>query len=183
MKQIAKIATICSLVASLGLAYSANGDLDLKYTGFKTAKKVGVKGTFKDIKLNSTANAKFADFAKSLSVEIDGNKVDTKLPMRDKNVAIIFSKSPAIKAEIVGVKGDDTKGVFDMKITMGGMSKNINFDYTVDAAKGIMAKGKLDILTFGMGETFGAFAKKCAGFHAGKTWSEVEMEFTLPIKK
>ncbi len=182
MKQMVKVATICSLVASLGLAYSANGDLKLEYTGYKTDKKVGVKGTFKDIKLTAKDNAKFADFAKGLSVDIDGSKVDTKLPMRDKNVGIIFSKDSKIKAMIKDVKGDEKKGVFVVAITMGGQSKDINFDYTADDSK-IDASGKLDILDFGMNETFAAFAKKCSPFHSKKTWSEVDMTFTLPIKK
>ncbi len=181
MKQIVKIATVCSLVATLGLAYTVDGELDLQYKGFKTDKKIGVSGTFKDVKLNSKDDVDFAEFAKSLSVKIDGNKVDTQNLMRDKNVAILFSKEASITAKIVGVDGDEKQGIFSVDITMGGITQNTNFDYTSDG-KIIDAKGKIDILDFGMQETFDAFAKKCSAFHAKKTWSDVEISFKLPIK-
>ncbi len=182
MKQIAKITTICSLVASLGLAYSVDGNLDFKFTGYKTQNKVGVKGSFKTIKLNSAENKVFVDFAKSLSVEIDGKSVDTKMAFRDKNVAILFATDPKISAKIKDVKGDEKGGVFVVAITLGKTTKDVEFAYK-GYDKNIEAKGSIDILDFGMNEPFKAFSEKCFKFHGKKTWSNVDLAFNLPIKK
>lgn len=46
MKQISKALILCSLLTSLGLAYSVNGDIKLEYTGYKLVKKLELKERF-----------------------------------------------------------------------------------------------------------------------------------------
>lgn len=183
MKNFLKATALCSLLVSFGFAYSANGDLKVTYTGYKTQKKVGVPGTFKTIKLTSSENANFADFAKSLNVEIDGGSVDTKMKIRDVKIAGIFTESqtPQITAKILDVKGDEKAGTFSIEINMNKNAKTYDFPYSVENNQ-ITAKGKIDILEFAMNKSFDSFAKKCKALHSGKTWSEVGVEFKLPIK-
>ncbi len=169
------------LVSSLN-AYELNGNLDVKYTGFKTAKKVGVSGTFKSIKLDIKKSDKLADFLKSAKVEIDTATVDTKLPFRDKNItSTIFSLASAKTVTGTISSVDEAKKTLNLDVTMNGVKKTIPMTYTADDGK-IVAKGKLEILDFNLKSSFDAFAKKCGSFHAGKTFSDVDVEFTLPYK-
>ncbi len=178
---------ILSSILALGLvsslnAYELNGDLGVKWTGFKTAKKVGVSGTFKDIKLSITKTDKLADFLKSAKVEIDAMKIDSKLPFRDKNItSTLFSLASAktVTGSISNV--DESKKTLVLDVTMNSITKQVPMTYTLEAGK-IIAKGTLEILDFDMKSSFDAFAKKCGGFHAGKTFSDVDVEFTLPYK-
>lgn len=103
--------------------------------------------------------------------------------MRDANVATIFLKSvnPNITADIVKVDGGDKKGMFGIDITIGGVKKSVDFPYAVENGV-ISAAGKIDVLDFGVKESFDMYAKKCAPFHQKKSWTDVDIAFTLPIK-
>ena len=46
----------------------------------------------------------------------------------------------------------------------------------------VVAKASIEILDFALGESFAALAKKCAPFHQNKTYSDVDISFTLPFK-
>lgn len=165
-------------------AYELDGKLDVKFTGFKSAKKVGVSGTFKTIKLDIKKSAKLADFLKSSNVEIDALSVDTKMAFRDKNItSTLFSLASAktIMGSISSVKGDDKKGTLSLKLTMNKVTKEVPMTYMVDAGK-IMVKGSVEILDFALNDSFAAFALKCKAFHQNKTYSDVALEFTIPYK-
>ncbi len=169
------------LVSSLG-AYELNGDLGVKWTGFKTAKKIGVSGTFKDMKLDIKKSSSLSDFLKSAKVEINAMTLDSKLPFRDKNItSTVFSQASAkaIKGSISSV--DEAKKTLVLDVTMNAVTKQIPMTYTLAGGK-VVAKGSLEILDFGMKSSFDAFAKKCGGFHAGKTFSDVALEITVPYK-
>ncbi len=176
-------ALLATLLIVVGLsAYEVNGDLGVKWTGFKTAKKVGVPGSFKTIKLDMKKADKLADFLKSAKVEIDALSLDSKLPIRDKNItSTVFSKPSAktIKGAISNV--DEAKKTLVLDVTMNEVTKQVPMTFEVKD-KNIVAKGTLEILDFALKDSFAAFAKKCSAFHAGKTFSTVDVEFTIPFK-
>lgn len=178
---------LVSSILSLGLltslnAYELNGDLGVKWVGFKTAKKVGVPGSFKKIDLKIEKNDNFADFLKSAKVTIDALSLDSKLPFRDKNItSTVFSLASAktIKGSISSV--DEAKKTLVLDVTMNDVTKPVTMTYTNEGGK-VVAKGNLEILDFALKDSFAAFAKKCGAFHAGKTFSDVDVEFTIPYK-
>lgn len=184
MKKIFIVGIFSLLFATFGFAYSADGQIKLIYTGYKTAKKNGVDGTFKNIKFSSKPNDSFVEFAKSLNVEIDGTQIDTKVPLRNKNIAIIFdkAKSSKILAKITDVKGDDKKGTMDIDMTINNVTKKVPFEYIVKN-NSIQATSSIDVLDFALNDSFSAFAKKCKAFHAGKTWTDVGLKFSVSFTK
>lgn len=170
-----------SLLSSLN-AYELNGDLNLKWTGFKGPTKIGVPGTFKDIKLSIERNDDFVKFLKSANVIIQTSSLDSKLPMRDTNItSTIFSLASAkeIKANIISV--DESKSELILKVTMNKIEKDILMKYEKSSSS-ILAKGTLEILDFGLKDSFAAFEKKCGPLHQMKSYSDVEIEFSLPFK-
>ncbi len=184
MNKIVKLSLASLLLASFANAYSVNGDLGVTFTGYKTAAKKGVDGTFKKMDFKHAENKNFADFLKSLTVDIDPLSLDTKMKMRNDNVSIIFKNANVanIVAKVVEAKGDDKAGTLEVEITMNKVSKKVPFSYKVEK-DALMAEGKIDVLEFALEKSFGDFAKKCKGFHAGKTFTEVGLKFSVPFKK
>jgi len=169
------------LVSSLN-AYELNGDLGVKWTGFKTEKKAPVSGTFKEINLNITKSDDLSEFLKSAKVDIATASFDSKSPSRDKNItSTLFSlaTSKTINGSIVAV--DVAKKSLTLEVVMNEVKKEVPMTYEM-INNNIVAKGSIEILDFDMKNPFMAFAKKCAVFHQNKSYSDVNIEFSIPYK-
>ena len=178
---------ILSSVLTLGLisslnAYELNGDLGVKWTGFKTEKKAPVSGTFKEINLKITKSDDLSEFLKSAKVDISTASFDSKSPSRDKNItSTLFSlaTSKTINGSIVAV--DVAKKSLTLEVVMNEVKKEVPMTYEM-INNNIVAKGSIEILDFDMKNPFMAFAKKCAVFHQNKSYSDVNIEFSIPYK-
>ena len=169
------------LVSSLN-AYELNGDLGVKWTGFKTEKKAPVSGTFKEINLKITKSDDLSEFLKSAKVDIATASFDSKSPSRDKNItSTLFSlaTSKTINGSIVAV--DVAKKSLTLEVVMNEVKKEVPMTYEM-INNNIVAKGSIEILDFDMKNPFMAFAKKCAVFHQNKSYSDVNIEFSIPYK-
>lgn len=182
MKKIL-LSSILALGLGLNLnAYEINGDLGVQWTGFKTEKKVAVSGTFKDIKINIEKNDELTKFLKSAKVEIQTASFDSKNPGRDASItSTLFSlaTSKVIKGSIKSV--DEAKKTLVLNVTMNEVSKEVPMAYDIKDGN-IIANGTIEILDFDMKNPFLAFAKKCAVFHENKSYSDVDVKFTIPFK-
>ena len=76
---------------------------------------------------------------------------------------------------------DEDNKMLTLKVTMNEVSKSVLMKYEMSNGN-IIAKGAIDILDFGMKNSFIAFAKKCAEAHQNKSFSDVNIEFTIPYK-
>jgi len=178
---------LLSSVLSLGLisslnAYEVNGDLGVKWVGYKNKVKVGVPGTFKEVTLSIEKNDDLSEFLKSANVSINTLSLDSKLPFRDKNItSTLFSLVSAkeIKGSIASV--DVEKNELVLKVTMNQIEKDVLMKFEKSDST-IMAKGKIEILDFDLKDSFLAFAKKCGALHQMTSYSDVDIEFTLPYK-
>lgn len=68
-----------------------------------------------------------------------------------------------------------------LNVTMNEVTNPVKMDYTIENGN-IVASGGIDILDFSMQNSYMAFAKKCAALHENKSFSEVDIEFTIPYK-
>ena len=180
------ITTLLVLFSTNLFAYSTTGNITVEMVGYKAAKRQAVKGIFKKVDFKIKDNSSFKKFLKSASVKVDAYSIDTKMKLREMNIKNFFFKKQKvqfIKAKVVNVKGNDSKGILDIKINMNNVDKIIPLNYTVK--NGLLeAKGKIDVLTdFMMKEGYASLAKKCKGLHAGKSYPDIDISFTLPIKK
>ncbi len=190
MKKFFKLTLASMVLATLGFAYETNGALSVTATGYKTAKKVPVGANFTDVKFMSKANKEFAAFLKSMSVEINALSVTVSPadPLKDQknaNLMVLFqkdmgAKSSTINAKIVDVKGDATKGMMDISITMNNVTKVVPFNYNIAENK-IIADGKIDMLDFMMSDSFASFVKAVGDLHEGKSYTEVGLQFAVPF--
>jgi polyisoprenoid-binding protein YceI len=170
-----------TLVSSL-CAYELNGDLGVKWTGFKTEKKLPVSGTFNSIKLEIKSSDNLSDFLKSSNVLIQTNSIESKNPERNNNMtSTLFALASAevIEGNISDVNEDEKTLI--LNVTMNEVTNPVRMDYIIENGN-IVASGGIDILDFSMQNSYMAFAKKCAVLHENKSFSDVDIEFTIPYK-
>lgn len=169
------------LISSLN-AYELNGDLGVKWTGFKLASKVGVSGTFNKIDLDIKKSENLSEFLKSAKVKIDTKSLESKDEGRNFNItSTLFSLANAksIDGSISSVNEANKSLVLD--IVMNGVKKAIPMTYEINN-ENIVAKGTIDILDFDMKSSYKAFTQLCGPLHENVSYSDVNIEFTIPFK-
>ncbi len=159
----------------------------MNWTAFKTTAKVGVKGTFKSVKIEGASKAKpFAKLIEGINVTIDQSTVDTNNPARDKTLSDFFFSQ--IKAGITGKikKVSETKKTWTLVLSLNGKSKEIPMDYTLENNSLLTAKGQLSILDFDGANALQSINQKCYDLHKGpdgvsKTWPDVALEIQATL--
>ncbi|MHC5202367.1 YceI family protein [Myroides sp. LJL119] len=147
----------------------------LQWTAFKTPEKVGVNGSFTDIKLNGV-NLEAPTLEQALqgaTFVVVTKTVNTKDPARDQTlVANFFDK---MTGNINGFFGDFKDGKVAVHLTMNGKTIEKQFDYTT-IENGIQLTGSIDIISdFAAQGAFDALHEACKALHEGKTWSDVNI--------
>jgi hypothetical protein len=153
----------------------------LEWTAFKTPAKVGVKGSFDDIKLldvnkNASSLAESLTDAKFIVVTSSVNSKDTE---RDGKLKAEFFAN--MVGNINGSFGTFKDGVVKVNLTMNGITKEKEFKYTATDSR-VKINGSIDILAdFTADKAFNSLHEACKALHEGKTWSDVEI--AVEIKK
>lgn len=153
----------------------------IEWTAFKTPAKVGVKGTFDEVKLSEVNQeaATLAEGLKGAQFSIVTSSASTGDPARDETLRLnFFSK---LVGNINGFFGEFKDGKVLVNLTMNGITKEKEFTYEATEA-GVKLNGSIDILTdFTAKDAFNALHEACNALHEGKTWSDVEI--AVEIKK
>ncbi|AXK48540.1 hypothetical protein CRU87_08095 [Aliarcobacter trophiarum LMG 25534] len=182
MKKKILLSVLAFGLASSLNAYELNGDLGVKWTGFKLASKVGVSGTFNTINLDIKKSESLTEFLKSAKVKIDTKSFESNDAGRNNSiVSTLFSlaSSKTIEGTILSV--DETKKSLVLNLVMNETTKPITMSYEINDGK-VVAKGVIDILDFNMKSSYEAFSKVCSALHENVSYSDVNIEFTLPFK-
>ncbi len=163
-------------------AYELNGDLDVKWTGYKTEAKAPVSGGFNTVKFDITSSDNLSDFLKSSKVTIDSRSLESKNAFRNNNIiSTLFSLASSETIEGSISKVDEKNKTLVLDVTMNNITKNVPMNYELLNGK-IIAKGSIDILDYNLKDSYLAYAKKCASFHQNKSFSDVGIEFSIPFK-
>lgn len=153
----------------------------IEWTAFKTPAKVGVKGTFDEVKLSEVNQeaATLAEGLKGAQFSIVTSSASTGDPARDETLRLnFFSK---LVGNINGFFGEFKDGKVLVNLTMNGITKEKEFTYEATEA-GVKLNGSIDILAdFTAQDAFNALHEACNALHEGKTWSDVEI--AVEIKK
>ena len=182
MKAIAKISTISILCASLfASSLSAQciniNKADVNWTSFKTLSKVGVSGTFKEVKLETKKNASSTKEALlNSSVKISMKNIDAKADEKTNNILKYFVanlENEKIKAKVINVY-DET---LDLTITLNGKTKTIPMKYVI-RENNIVSSGVIDALDFDLAPALKILNTEVAG-HLNKGWYDVPVGFEL----
>jgi polyisoprenoid-binding protein YceI len=188
MKRLAISILAATALATAGTCtYKINGTPHITWKAYKTPLKIGVGGTFKKIDFTAPKEKRtLRALLEGATVRIDVGSVDSGNAGRDEKLRRDFfgkMESGEIEARIVSVRPDpkeDDEGVLRLEVTMNGHTVPVLMRYEVDDGK-IEAKGYIDILDFSASEALHSINKACYDPHQGKTWSDVAIEFELPL--
>ena len=86
-----------------------------------------------------------------------------------------------IDATVVSVDGKEKTGNVTVAITMNGVTRNVPMRYSATESE-IVAEGYVDLADFSALAAVASINKACYELHQGKTWQDVAIRFTLPIK-
>lgn len=165
-----------------------NLKVDWTFYGAADKSYVVTKNTFTDIKATFTNDTLEGATAQinlmSIDTSADLNNNGSTWPMtmakvRDNNTKrSLFGKfiknNGKATAKVISVVDDSV----DVEITMNGITEKIKMTTKTDHNITI-ASGKLDVAKFSP-EAWKSFATICKGFHKGKSWSEIDLNFYVP---
>jgi len=188
MKKIALSLIFAFAMAQANCSFSQPSAVDVTWKAFKTPLKKGVGGHFKQLNYHSSVKS-----AKSLNtllagstVKIDVSSVDSKNPGRDVKLLNSFFKQmagPDIKARIISLKRDKDarkRGIVTISVTMNGVTKEVPMHYSFSNGE-LSANGVIDLADFNATKALQSINKACYALHQGKTWSDVNIGFTMKI--
>ena len=174
-----------------GCTLTQDGAVEVDFTAYKTASKIGVNGTFDKVTYNSKAKSgkNFREIFVGSSVNIETSSVNSNNKARDnKLVKFFFEKmiGKNISAKILDYKpnkrfkGKPKTGIFIVEVTMNGISKIVPMSYIFNKGD-ISAKGVIDIFDFNANKALSSINKACFDLHKGKTWNDVSIGFKTKV--
>ena len=159
----------------------------LKFTGYKFTEKAGVSGTFKKIDWSIPKNTVGSiDFLKNISLKIDTWSIDAGNSARNVNITESLFKNWGDRyINAKAVKLDTQKKVLVMSMSVGKVTKNVEFKYKTDKNK-IFFNSEIDLINLGFENAFSKLSELCSALHTGKdgvakTWSTVDIEVGLDL--
>jgi len=188
MKKIALSLILAFGLAQANCSFSQPSEVDVTWKAFKTPLKKGVGGHF--TKLNYSSSVKSAHSLNELlagaNVTIDVASVDSKNAGRDVKLLNDFFKKmvgPDIKAKIVSLKRDENArktGLVIISVSMNGVTREVPMHYAFNGGV-LSANGVIDLIDFKATTALQSINKACYALHQGKTWSDVNIGFTMKI--
>ena len=151
--------------------------LNIGWTSYKTLAKIGVSGTFKDVKLTKskdTANINTALIGTSVTLNLAN--IDAKAAIKTSNILKYFApelSTQGITATIVKVE----EKRLALKILLNGRKQIIPMNYTLNGGV-MLADGVIDARNFGIESALGNLNRHVAG-HKNKGWLDIAIRFEL----
>lgn len=158
-------------------------DVNVGWVAFKTPSKVGVGGRFRSLGIEKTLKAKsWEELFNSTKFNIDSASTSTKNTGRDAKIVKYFFQ-PMIGGLNIsgGFKYVDNEEV-TLVLKMNGIENKIPMAISVKDDT-LNAKGVLDVFDFSMKKSLLGINQACYELHEGKTWNDVEINFSMKFKK
>lgn len=160
-------------------------NVSILWTAYKFTNKVGVSGTFKDLKFetrNSTGTIDTILYGSTL--RIPTLSVDSKNEIRDPKLRTIFFKAlhtDTITGKVLTVYKDS--GL--VEISMNNITREVPYSYSVKNDS-IMLQTRLDLNQWNGQQAIEVLNKECYDLHIGadgisKLWPDVAVEIKFPL--
>lgn len=148
----------------------------LKWTAYKTPKKIAVTGTFNDVSVQNVDKSKIAeDVLDGATFSINTKSLDTGDASRDAKIVGLYFMNLS-NTDIVGAFGDFDNGNVPVTLKMNGIEVQKEFSYTFENRK-IIITGKIDMISdFSSNSAFDILHDACSQLHEDKTWTDVSIE-------
>lgn len=163
----------------------ATYNVSLLWTAFKFpgfSERVGVSGTFDEIFIsykNRTADNIY-DYLKDAEILINSSSVNIgNDSLKNANLRHHFFRyfTPTIYCKVLDV--NPSQGIAIVKITMNGISEQINFTIE-ENKKDLIFTGRIeDINSFQAGIALNALQAACGVYHRDKVWSDLSLKVKI----
>ena len=175
-------------VCSFGLDKDS---VKLKWTGFKTTKKVAVSGTFKKNDWSFEPAKNLSLLMKNIKFKIKTSSVDSGNFIRDRRIFKSFFKlmNEGKYIQGHGISVDEKNKTAVIEVEMNKERTPVIFSFEVAKDNTFKMKGSIDVLKhYKMKTSYESIAKLCEKLHTGpdgvsKTWADVGLNITGKITK
>lgn len=165
---------------------------NVRWIAFKFTERAAVKGTFKKIKVQPTAEGHgLSDALKGVEFSIPVSSIFSENEDRDSKLKKFFfgvmKDTDAISGTIGEFKGDDMNGNCNIILNMNGVSKSINFEYMITNNE-LGLQTLIDMNAWDGEAALASINRKCKDLHKGTDgksviWPEVKLQISVPFKK
>jgi polyisoprenoid-binding protein YceI len=145
-------------------------ETEVFWTAFKTYQKIGVSGTFDNVK--TTGNR-----VENLSVSIQTDSINSGNSGRDFTLVYAFwkvQKVDEILAKVVSIEN----GKLKVEIEMNGIKREVEMSFYENNDE-VVANGVIDLKEFQMMKSLNTVNSTCYILHGGKTWSDVNLKVVI----
>ncbi len=160
----------------------------LRWLAFKTTERIGVSGTFGDVRIKSNqVSPSLQALFESVSFEIDTKTILSNDDGRDKKIIHFFFEKlvngNVISGSVKSVDVPNKKGIFTVE--MNGMSHDMPFNFTQEK-KELIVTAFMDVNKWSAQEALAAINMACEEKHKGKdgiskTWPDVNIDIRIPL--
>ncbi len=161
----------------------ADAKTQINFTAYKTTKKVGVKGSFKEIEItNNKQGNTIKDALNGAEFKIPVNSIETNNSSRNFKIMKFFFGAMQNTLTLTGKVNlvDETNGVVDF--TMNGATEKLPFTYKIKDNT-FYLKSTMDVNKWNGQNAISRLNEACESLHKGsdgisKTWNVVDIEIT-----
>ncbi len=167
-------------------------NIKFTWTAFKTTAKVGVNGSFDQIKIsNDSKSSEIPSLVLNTTFEIMLGSINSGNPERDsKLVDKFFAKLANIETftgTIQECTGDNSEGKAIILLNANNVEHSVLMNYSVKEDT-LALSGTLDLLDWKAEDALTSINQACLDLHKGedgvsKTWSDMEIKVLVPLKK
>lgn len=159
----------------------------VKWTAYKTTKKVGVGGEFGTLDFKNKSGATPQDALNNLNFSIPISSLFTKNESRDSKLKVSFFGTMLNTAFLKGtIKVVNEKYI--ASVTMNGVTNDLPLNASITEGRRVNLKGTMNLKDWDALGALAALNKVCYDLHKGddgvsKTWEDVAIEIDTFLRK
>lgn len=158
----------------------------VEWTGYKTTKKVAVKGQFTTLKFAAKSGASVAETLNNLEFSIPISSLFSNNEDRDHKLKTIFFGAMA-NTELIKGTLKATNTTCTAVLTMNGVTKELPLKMTITDKRRVELNGTIQLADWNALNAVKAINKACFDLHKGedgvsKTWNEVAVTISTFLR-
>ncbi|QRM89850.1 hypothetical protein FG167_11620 [Lacinutrix sp. WUR7] len=158
----------------------------VKWTAFKTTKKVPVGGEFATLNFEKKSGATPEEALNNLEFSIPVSSLFTKDDTRDAKLKASFFGAMLNTDLIKGIIKYNN-GNYSATITMNGVTEDLPLDVSIAEERRVTMKAKMDLKKWNALNALETLNKVCLDLHKGadgvsKTWEDVDIEISTYLR-
>ncbi len=160
----------------------------LRWTAYKTTKKIGVSGTFDSISIEcQNTSGTIKELLENAKITINTASVNSNNKIRDPKIVKFFFGNLSIPSKITGFIESVSDNKVHIVLTMNGLKKTVISDFSI-ANKMLNINTIINLTDWNAQSSLSALNKECEDLHKdidgiSRLWPEVAIDILCPIEE